>query len=188
MTIGRETDNARQTLIEGVIQGRPFGETVVEILQAGINVGEELAQESDNFYASVNCDNIDQLKLSAVEQATDDLFSSKGIKLVASNVITLGAAYGFRQAKRRIKYADIEALVAKIKDEAAQNDGKASGATVEEFFQQAFVLNDKGDIDSMVHYVRAILTPSEGRPVNFDTKEVPSFEKFTQLYTKLIVG
>jgi hypothetical protein len=178
---------ARAKLIDGVIEGTPFGETVGRIVDIAIEFGTEEAEKADSFFASVRCDNVSELKALAVGQAIDELFDSKGIAGVARNVTTLGAAFGFQEAKRRIKYADIEAEVKRVKDEATENDGKVSGETMEAFLQQVFVLIDGKDLEAGIYYLRDILTSSEQR-VSFNSTEVPSFSKLTKLYSTLILG
>lgn len=178
----------RQMFLDGMMQGKPLGETVVEILEAADKAGEEFAKISESFYAGIDCDDFNQLSMDAVTVVVDGLFDSKGLKNVIRDVVTMGMAFGFHNAKQNMKYAAIISLVNQLKVEAAQNSNKASSVTVEEFFQQVFALMDKNETNAAINFVREILAPSTGSPIYFNTADVPSFKKFVDNYSKLVLG
>jgi cell division protein FtsB len=169
----------RSMFLDGVIEGLPIAKNVKLIIEQAVLFGRDEAGRSDRFYFTVRYDNIDDLTRDAVRNTVNDLFGKVGMDAVAHSITLAGMAFGFQAEKLKMKYAAIDAVLAKLLAEHKANAVKDE--TLDEYFGEILKIED--DLVA-IEYARKVLTEDK---VPMVPAKLTNFKPFVDRYSRLIM-
>jgi hypothetical protein len=118
MTIAVETWDdlyafARQTFVNGVLTGQPFGENIATIFRKSVDFGTREGEMARPMPFTVNFDNGSEVKDHVIMTATEALFGGN-VKAMLEQVCHTGAAWGYQQQRcilsPRVDFSPTEAI------------------------------------------------------------------------------
>ena len=168
----------RTMFLDGVIEGLPLAKNVKLIIEQAVMFGRDEAGRSDRFYATVRDTNINDLIANAVRSTVDGMFGGKGMESVAHNITLVGTAYGFQSEKHKMKYAAVEAALAKLVAEHAA--GPVADETADAFFGEVIKVESA---EVAIEYVSKVLTELK---IPVSTK-LPNFKLFVDRYSRVLL-
>jgi hypothetical protein len=173
--------SGRRTLLDGIITGKPFGETISHIVQTAATFGADETERSDHFPASTSIVDYDEMKAAAVEDAIEGMFSQKvSLHQIVNEVTQLGAAWGYAAEKLRVKHKPFTDLLTPI-----QRKLDANQEVAQEEIDAYLDLVMQAEIETAIKFIRELLKGS-GKELSGQISKSPHFMAFQKKYMDVL--
>jgi len=173
----------RRTLLDGIITGKPFGETISHIVQTAATFGADETERADHFPVTTPCVEYDEMMAAAVEDAIEGMFSKNvSMKQIVSDACQLGAAWGFTAEKLRVKHKPFTDLLVPIQRKLAVGQEVA-----QEDIDSYIDLVMQAEIETAVKFIRELLKGA-GKELSGKIAKSPHFMAFQKKYLDVLVG
>ncbi len=169
----------KSMFLDGLVQGLPLAKNVQYAIEQAVMFGRDEAMRSDNLPWSASFANFDELKAEATVVMMDGMFGGDGIAKTLHRVMMMGIAYGFQNEKHKMKYAPVEATLAKLVAEHAA--GSVADETADAFFGELMKVEK---VEVVVEYVRKVLTELK---IPMSPGKLPNFKLFVDRYSCVLL-
>jgi hypothetical protein len=183
VTINALLSFGRRTLLNGIITGKPFGETISHIVQTAATFGADETERADHFPASTSIVDYDEMKAAAVEQAIEGMFSKNvSMEQIVGDACQLGAAWGYEAEKLRVKHMPFTDLLTPIQRKLAANQ-EVSQEEIDAYLDLVM----QAEIETACKFIHELMKGS-GKELSGKIATSPHFMAFQKKYMDVLVG